>query len=90
MLADIGVDYNSILSPGQRRGFYFRRELYSKVLTVEDLATIPEKNWPKPDNNGERTVTRSHVVEFSLGVKLEKIQNKVNALFFKEEPAVAN
>ena len=90
MLADIGVDYNSTLSPGQRRGFYFRRELYSKVLTVEDLATIPEKNWPKLDSNGERTVTRSHVVEFSLGVKLEKIQNKVNALFFKEEPVVAN
>lgn len=90
MLADIGVDYFSVLAPEQRRGSYFRRELYSKVLAAEDLAAIPEKNWPEPDSSGERKVTRSHVVEFSLGAPLEDVQNKVNALFFKEEPVVAD
>ena len=86
MLAEIGVDYYAVLTPAQRRGSYFRRELYDKVLTAADLAMIPEKSRPEPDGNGVRKVTRSHVVEFSLEIPLEDVMNKVNALFFKELP----
>ena len=62
MLKDMkGIDYFTAIPEDLRNGAYFRREKYLKVLTEEDLKSIPEKNWPELDENGVRTVIRSNV-----------------------------
>jgi len=89
MLKDIkNVDYYKVLSESQRNGAYFRREQYQHELSEEDLSKISEGHWPPLDENGRRTVTRTHVVEFSLGLELGKIENKVDVLFFSATPAI--
>ena len=86
MLHDIGVFYYS-MAQDLRNGAYFRREVYDKILSKEELAKIPEKQLAnlKKNNNGEYVVTRSHVVQFFLGTELMKIENKEGVLFNREE-----
>lgn len=89
MLQDLkGIDYFKTIPEDLRNGAYFRRETYFKTLTDEELKCIPEKNWPIPGPNGERCVIRSHVVQFYLGVTLNSIDNKDDALFSKAKPVL--
>ena len=84
MLKKKGIDYFSAIPEDLRYGAYFKREVYNKVLTAEDLKSIPERNWPKPNERGERTVVRSHVIQFTNGKPLMEIANKVAVLFPSE------
>ena len=84
MLKEVGVDYNKDIAEHLRYGAYFRREVYQKLLSEDELAKIPKKNWPKPDENGEIKAIRSHVVQFTLGMPLKLIENKVGVLFSRE------
>ena len=43
MLSDIGVDFENIYPEYIKRGSYYRRELYLKELTNEEIESIPEK-----------------------------------------------
>ena len=89
MLKDMkGIDYFTTIPEDLRNGAYFRREKYLKVLTEEDLKSIPEKNWPELDENGVRTVIRSNVQQFILGCPLNDIENKVAVLFNHEKPII--
>ena len=84
MLTEKGVDYYA-LPEEYRIGAFFRRETYKKTLSSEELAKIPEKQRIL-DENGKMTVVRSHVVPFSLGMRLDEIANKEGFLFMGETP----
>jgi len=84
MLAEKGVDYYA-LPEEYRLGAFFRREVYEKTLTPEEISKIPEKKRTL-DANGGMTVVRSHIVGFSLGMPLIEIKNKAEALFSGEKP----
>ena len=84
MLAEKGVDYYA-LPEEYRIGAFFRRETYKKMLSSEELAKIPEKQRIL-DENGKMTVVSSHVVPFSLGMRLDEIANKEGFLFMGETP----
>lgn len=84
MLKAKGVDYYG-LDEDLRNGSYFRRELYQKLLTIDEYNAIPEPNRPALDENGNAYVTRSHVIQFKLGMPLHEIANRKNVLFFNEK-----
>lgn len=84
MLAEKNVNYYD-LPENLRYGAFFRREVYEKILTTEEIDKIPE-NQRIFDENGQMKVIRSHVVEFSLGMSLTKIDNKTEVLFNHAEP----
>lgn len=86
MLADKGVDYYKAIPEELRNGAYFRRELYNKFLTDDELSKIPKHNWPKPDATGRYSALRSKVVQFSFGCKLQVLSNKADALFYGARP----
>lgn len=86
MLADKGVDYYKTIPEDLRNGAYFRRELYYKNLTDDELSKIPKNNWPKPDATGQYAVIRSKVVQFNFGCKLQVLENKVESLFYGAPP----
>lgn len=70
-----------------RCGSYFRRETYQREMTDEELASIPEKNWPKTKNeNGKIVVTRSRIVPFFTEKTLSDLSNKADALLFGAAP----
>lgn len=83
MLADIGVDYYKVLAPELRKGAYFTRETIDKALSNEDLAKIPEKHRPLPNDDGKVHVFRSEVKMFWLNGNLSDIdmEKKVKLLF---------
>ena len=85
MLADAGIIYELEIDEHLRLGSYFRREVYEKVLSAEELAKIPEKQR-KLDENGQMKVMRSHVVQFRLGSPLHEIENKADVLFNNAMP----
>ena len=85
MLADAGIIYELEIDEHLRLGSYFRREVYEKVLSAEELAKIPEKQR-KLDENGQMKVMRSHVVQFRLGSPLHAIENKTDVLFNSAAP----
>jgi len=76
-----GIDYYTAVSEECRCGAYFRRELYDKILTEEDLKKLPERNWPEVDASGNRSVIRSHIVQFFIGMPLNDVENKADVLF---------
>ena len=84
MLKELGIDYYTTLTASQRFGAFFHKENYSKKLDEADLREIPEKNWPKADENGDRTVIRSRIVEIQLPVPLDQIKNRDKFLFLGE------
>lgn len=86
MLKTKGIDYFKAIPEDLRCGAYFRRELYNKELSDDELKKIPEKNWPAVDENGKRSVIRSHVVQFSNGMPLFEMSNKVEVLFSSASP----
>lgn len=83
MLADIGVDYYTVLKPEECKGAYFAREVIDKILTDEELARIPENHRPKPEADGKVHVTRSKVSMFWLNGELSEIDmsKKIDILF---------
>ena len=85
MLNEKGVDYYS-LDEDLRNGSYFRRELYNRVLTNDEINAIHENNRPTPNENGEIAVVRSHVVQFKLGMPLNKVSNRKDVLFYGAIP----
>lgn len=85
MLADVGIIYEHDIAEHLRLGSYYRRELYEKALSDEELARVPEKQR-KLDENGKMVVTRSHVVQFRLGSPLHSIKNKADVLFNAAAP----
>ena len=85
MLADVGIIYELEIDEQLRLGSYFRREVYEKVLSAEELAKIPEKQR-KLDENGHMKAMRSHVVQFRLGSPLHAIENKADVLFNSAVP----
>ena len=87
MLKEVGVDYYKDIPYDLQRGSYFRREVYQKILTPEEIERIPE-NQRRYDENGNIVVTRSHVIQFNLGSPLENIENKAGVLFNKEEAII--
>lgn len=89
MLKEIkNVDYYEVLPEELRNGAYFRREPYDKVLADEELAKIPAKQFAymKKNDDGKFYVTRSHVVQFSIGMPLSDIVNKVEVLYRNKMP----
>lgn len=85
MLAEIGLDYYNDISEDLKYGSYFRREIYIKTLTDEELKRIPEKQR-KIDADGKMRAIRSHVVQFYPEYPLKDTANKTSVLF-NHEPA---
>lgn len=77
---EFGIDYLNDIPEDLRLGSYFRRELYDKILTDEEMAKIPVKHRIL-DDNGNVVATRSRIVQFYLGKPLLEIEDKVNTLF---------
>ena len=73
------VDYYA-LPEDLRMGAFFRRETYVKTLTDEELAKIPERQR-NVDPDGKMRATRSHVVQFWIGMPLARCANKAEVLF---------
>lgn len=79
MLKDKNIDYYTSLSEDFRNGAYFKRELYDKELTDDELKKIPEKQKAtfstirSLDKPTRYFVTRSHIVQFFIGKRLTEI-----------------
>ena len=84
MLVDTGLDYYRDIPEHLRLGSFFRREIYFKTLTDEELAKIPTKQR-KLDANGKMTAIRSHVVQFYPKYPLQDTKNKAGVLFNYED-----
>ena len=84
MLADAGLDYYRDIPEHLRLGSFFRRDIYLKTLTDEELAKIPAKQR-KLDANGKMTAIRSHVVQFYPKYPLQDTKNKAGVLFNYED-----
>ena len=80
MLVDVGLDYYRDIPEHLRLGSFFRREIYFKTLTDEEIAKIPTKQR-NIDDNGKMTAIRSHVVQFYPKYSLQDTKNKVGVLF---------
>lgn len=87
MLKDIGIDYYTAIDEDLRNGAYFKREVYNKILTVDELSRIPEfqTQTMNKNENGEYVVVRSHIIQFYLSAPLNKIANKYGVLFNNEQ-----
>ena len=84
MLVDVGLDYYRDIPEHLRLGSFFRREIYFKTLTDEEIAKIPTKQR-NIDDNGKMTAIRSHVVQFHPKYPLQDTKNKVGVLFNYED-----
>ena len=84
MLVDAGLDYYRDIPEHLRLGSFFRRDIYLKTLTDEELAKIPAKQR-KLDANGKMTAIRSHVVQFYPKYPLQDTKNKAGVLFNYED-----
>jgi len=85
MLKDRGIDYFDALSEDQRTGAFFRRELYEKTLSEDELSKIPRQMRPPPDESGFVKVVRSRIVQFYIGMPLSDVQNREGVLFNGEK-----
>ena len=80
-----GVDYETVLAEDLRLGAFFRREVYEKTLTPDEIAKIPEKSR-KFDENGEMKAMRSRISQFQIGMPLREVENKIGVLLNRENP----
>lgn len=91
MLAESGLYYYEDIPEHLRLGSFFRREVYYKTLTDEELSKIPEKNRStllhehSTDGIDIYATVRSHVVQFYPKYSLQDTENKVGVLFNHEE-----
>lgn len=89
MLKAKGVDYWTVVPEDLRIGAFFRREVYVKVLTDEEVAKIPEKSRSfGPD--GKMRAVRSRIAQFEIGMRLADVSNKVGVLFGGEKAVSRN
>lgn len=79
-----GIDYYA-LPEDLRIGAFFRREVYEKELTDEEVSRIPEKNRVA-GADGKIRATRSRISQFYVGGRLEDVANKEGFLFGEEKP----
>lgn len=75
-----GLDYYKDIPSYLQRGTYFRREVYDKVLTAEEIEKIPESQRTY-NESGAIKVKRSRIVAFDLGMPLVEVKNKSGVLF---------
>ena len=84
MLLEKGVDWNA-LGEGLRYGSFFRRELYEKVLSEDEVAKLPERART-PGLDGKMRVTRSRIAKFLFGMPPWEVANKADAFFHGAKP----
>lgn len=80
MLFQRGVNFNDYPS-FFKRGTWIRRNVVEKILSPEELAKIPEKHRPEPDQKVLRTV----IVPYDLP-PLNKVSNREEVLFKNADP----
>jgi len=82
MMEEKGVNWNN-LDVCHKRGSYVKRTKTSKPFTVEELSTLPLKHQAHKNPNLiiERSIIKK--VEYPI---FTKIKNKVEVIFFDEEP----
>ena len=87
MLLTKGINYYDDIAEHLRLGSFFRRELYYKTLTADEVNKIPEKNRGtllhehSTDGIDTYAAIRSHVVQFYPEYPLQEIENKIEVLF---------
>lgn len=84
MLAEIGFNYYKDVAVHLQYGSFFRREVYIKELTNEEIQRIPEKQR-KFDETGKIRAIRTHIVQFYPKYPLQDTENKACVLFNYEE-----
>ena len=84
MMLEKGVNWND-LETKLKRGAYIKRVVTSKPITIDELAILPPKHEAHKNPNLiiERTIIEE--VEFPI---FNKIENKVDVIFFDAEPIV--
>lgn len=80
LLFQKGINWNDYPS-FFKRGTYLRKRKIRRLLTEEERSAIPEAHRPPPEQEVERT----EVARLELP-PLRSIQNRVETLFFGEEP----
>lgn len=90
MLKDVGVDYYVDIPEDLRSGAFFRREVFRREVTTYEIAKRPLVKWPEPDADGKIYVMRSRVVQFSIGMPLISVANRIGVLFANESPVLVN
>lgn len=63
------------------RGTFYRRQVFKKDLSSDELSRIPAKNRPMPDEDGIVRVTRSDVMRLYVPYRLTDIRNRTDFLF---------
>lgn len=84
MMVEKGVNWNDLESR-YKRGTYVKRFVTSKPFTIEELSQLPPKHKAHSDPN--LIIERSVIKEVEYPI-FNKITNKVDVVFFGEEPKV--
>jgi tRNA(His) 5'-end guanylyltransferase len=85
MLMAKGINWNDY--PAEfKRGQYYRRETISRVLTAEELASLPEKHEAR--RNPGLVIERSVIQRMDMPV-FSRVTNRVGVIFYGEKPTVA-
>ena len=84
MLKEEGIDYDRDIPENLRFGSYFRKMVYEKELTPEEIEKIPVDKRHVVD--GKMTCTRSKVDEVFFGSPLNMIANRPEVLFHEQKP----
>lgn len=84
MINEKGVNWND-LDYRFKKGTYIKRVKISKPFTLEELKTLPEKHMAH--NNPNLIIERSVIKEIQYPI-FNKIQNKVDVIFFDAEPII--
>lgn len=86
MLFQKGINWNDY--PARfKRGGYFRRELYQRPFTAEELLHLPERHDAR--RNPDLLITRSRIASVDLPI-LTKITNRIEVVFYAAEPLLNN
>ncbi len=86
MIFQKGLNWNN--EPSRfKRGAYFKRKVIERDFTPEELANLPANHEAR--SNPNLTVKRSVVERLEIP-QLTKIKNRVDVIFFGEEPEIAN
>lgn len=81
MLLAKGIDFDKDYPYYFIKGTWVKKEIVTRLLTIQELNDIPEKHRPDPF----KEVVRTNIIEFDLP-PLGKISNKIDVLFNNEKP----
>jgi tRNA(His) 5'-end guanylyltransferase len=84
MIFQKGINFNDYPA-FFKRGTFVRRISEQRTLTLEELATIPEKHRPVPD----QPVTRSSIIEIEMPV-FTKVLNREAVIFEGATPRTSD